>query len=254
MRALVIPELRSDAIAAVGRFFDAYVLPEARPGPNGSLKWPYHFEFILNWGVKMSPPWYSAYANAAIAQAAAVMFRLTAEPRYKEIAIKAARFIGEPLESGGAEYPRVWFPPSGRVCLSGCSQRSNSRWRDHHPDLSLQRRSADWRPRYVAHFHAPGDEPRHAVAILHEPRWVVAFLNICRGDAAQLFLDRLGGAAGACAADQGSAVQRSGGPLAPAHSCTAMPGKRVLRVATNQETAAHGRKPWLSALPLPAVA
>ena len=68
------------------------------------MSWPYQFNWTTNWGIALQPPWYSAYTNGVIASAAAIMFRLTNDERYKELSLKAGRYVGLAIEQGGAEY------------------------------------------------------------------------------------------------------------------------------------------------------
>jgi hypothetical protein len=86
-------ELVEQAKSAVAGFFEWYVVPEAVAIDKDSLAWPYRFEFVTNWGIRLRPPWYSSYANAAFAAVAALMHELTGEARYREISERAARFI-----------------------------------------------------------------------------------------------------------------------------------------------------------------
>jgi hypothetical protein len=98
------PQVRDRVVAAARVFFDEYVLKAAVEQGDGTISWPYPFDWTTNWGVALKPPWFSAYANAAFSSAAAAMNRLTGEERYRGLAEKAARYIGLPVERGGAEY------------------------------------------------------------------------------------------------------------------------------------------------------
>ena len=98
------PQVRDRVVKAARVFFDEYVYKSAVQRGDGAVSWPYPFEWTTNWGVALKPPWFSAYANAAFSSAAAAMYRLTDEERYRELAQKAARYIGMPVEEGGAEY------------------------------------------------------------------------------------------------------------------------------------------------------
>lgn len=95
--------VRDRILSAARVFFEDYVFRNAKE-VGGGLSWPYSFEWNMNWGIKLSPPWYSAYASASFAQAAALMFKITKEPRFNDLAIASARFVGAPLHAGGAEY------------------------------------------------------------------------------------------------------------------------------------------------------
>jgi D-glucuronyl C5-epimerase C-terminus len=98
------PQLRDRVVSAARVFFDEYVFKAAVEQGDGAISWPYPFDWTTNWGVALKPPWFSAYANAAFSSAAAAMNRLTGEERYRALAEKAARYIGLPVERGGAEY------------------------------------------------------------------------------------------------------------------------------------------------------
>jgi hypothetical protein len=52
----------------------------------------------------MSPPWYSAYANANAATLLSVLYHLTKDERYKRLAQEAAAYLSLPLDAGGSEY------------------------------------------------------------------------------------------------------------------------------------------------------
>jgi hypothetical protein len=98
------PQIRDRVVSAAAVFFDEYVFKAAMDQGSGAISWPYPFDWTANWGVALKPPWFSAYANAAFSSAAAAMHRLTGEERYRRLAEKAARYIGLPIERGGAEY------------------------------------------------------------------------------------------------------------------------------------------------------
>lgn len=98
------PPVRDRVVQAARVFFDEYVYKRAVQQGDGAVSWPYPFEWTTNWGVALKPPWFSAYANAAFSSAAAGMYRLTGEEHYRELAQKAARYIGLPVEQGGSEY------------------------------------------------------------------------------------------------------------------------------------------------------
>lgn len=73
------------------------------------VTWEYQFEWKMNWGITLDPPWRSTYANARFSTASAMLYRLTGEDRYRDLAVKAARFIGTPMSAGGGEYEVAGF-------------------------------------------------------------------------------------------------------------------------------------------------
>jgi hypothetical protein len=91
-------------IASAENFFKHYVIPNKVEIAPGIISWPYKFEWNVNWGIKISPPWYSAYANGTFANAAALLYRLTKNESYKTLAIQSADFLGYPITKGGAEF------------------------------------------------------------------------------------------------------------------------------------------------------
>ncbi|WP_421790296.1 D-glucuronyl C5-epimerase family protein [Hyphobacterium sp.] len=97
-------EQRARILQAAEAFFDNYVFPEADELAPGIISWPYEFPWNMNWGVRLDVPWYSAYANARFGEAAALMYRLTGEERYAQLARDAMAFVTTPLDEGGAEY------------------------------------------------------------------------------------------------------------------------------------------------------
>ncbi|KCB47964.1 D-glucuronyl C5-epimerase family protein [Bordetella hinzii] len=96
--------LRASAISAAQKFFDAYAFPKADQIKPGVVAWPYTFEWNLNWGIKLSPPWYSAYANAVMAAAASILFKETGEEKYRQLALASLRYLDLPVQDGGAKY------------------------------------------------------------------------------------------------------------------------------------------------------
>lgn len=97
-------EQRARILEASEAFFDNYVFPNAEDVVPGVISWRYEFEWNMNWGVRLDVPWYSAYANARFAEASAIMYRLTGEERYAQLARDAMEFVTHPLTEGGAEY------------------------------------------------------------------------------------------------------------------------------------------------------
>jgi hypothetical protein len=105
-----VDEQERDRVVQVVRdFFDAWVIPDAVEVLPGSLSWPYHFEWNMNWGIRLDPPWYSPYASSRIAAASALLWDITGDERYRELAIGAANFCGAPIEDGGGEYSMHGF-------------------------------------------------------------------------------------------------------------------------------------------------
>ncbi|WP_342711217.1 D-glucuronyl C5-epimerase family protein [Bradyrhizobium sp. B124] len=95
---------RETTLAAARRVFDEYIFPakiEIRPGV---AAWPNTYDFPIPWNAKMKAPWFSGYSNGVIANAAAVMFRLTGEDRYAELARAAVAWMKLPAADGGALY------------------------------------------------------------------------------------------------------------------------------------------------------
>lgn len=95
---------RENAIKAVMAFVDNYLEPKKVTIAPGVVSWPYGFDWTVNWGIKLSPPWYSAYANSNAAALCAVLYRLTKNDRYKKLANEAAAYLSRPLDTGGSEY------------------------------------------------------------------------------------------------------------------------------------------------------
>lgn len=95
---------RQAALEASRRVFDEYVYPakiEVRPG---AVAWPNTYDFPLAWGGVMKAPWFSGYSNGVIASAAALMFRLTGEDKYAQLARQAVAWMKLPADQGGALY------------------------------------------------------------------------------------------------------------------------------------------------------
>jgi hypothetical protein len=95
--------------------FEVYGLPSMhRIGAAGA--WPYRFDFSMPWGTKLAAPWYSGYANAAIAGAAACALALTGKPRYRELVRDAVAFLRRPMAEGGALYRSDGYPYIAEYC------------------------------------------------------------------------------------------------------------------------------------------
>ncbi len=97
------PARQKRIVAAAQTFFAHYVFPRARATGADACAWPCECELTMNWGIKLVPPWYSAYTNALVAGSAALLHRATGKAEYRELAVRAANFIGRPIEQGGAE-------------------------------------------------------------------------------------------------------------------------------------------------------
>ena len=100
----VSEELRETTVAAIEHFVDKYVEPAKIDTGGGMISWPYNFPWVLNWGIKLSPPWYSPYVNAQAISMLSLLYRLTGKERYKALAHEAMPFIVTPITKGGSEY------------------------------------------------------------------------------------------------------------------------------------------------------
>ena len=100
---------RSEILWAVRRFFDRWAIPHAERMPGDTVSWPYNFPWTTYWGIRLDPPWYSAYANARMALNAALLYRLTEHESYRRLARRAAGFVALPIEEGGAQYEVLGF-------------------------------------------------------------------------------------------------------------------------------------------------
>ncbi|NEV00694.1 D-glucuronyl C5-epimerase family protein [Bradyrhizobium uaiense] len=96
--------VRGTTVAAAQRVFDEYVFPAKVEIKPGVAAWPNTYDFTLAWGGKLKAPWFSGYSNGTIANSAAIMFRLTGEERYAEIARAAVAWMRLPADQGGALY------------------------------------------------------------------------------------------------------------------------------------------------------
>jgi hypothetical protein len=90
--------------------FNSYGLPERRTIKPGAVAWPYTFPFTMPWGTKLDPPWYSGYANAAMAGAAACALALTGDKIFASVVREATAFLELPMAEGGAGYVVNGFP------------------------------------------------------------------------------------------------------------------------------------------------
>lgn len=95
---------RASATDAIDGMLRAYAVPKCNELRNGSIAWPYEFDFKMPWGTKLNKPWYSGYANAAMLGALACASVLCDEREYAELARGAARFLQLPMDLGGAMY------------------------------------------------------------------------------------------------------------------------------------------------------
>lgn len=104
MKPQVSGDMRNAAVAAVAHFFEKYVDAAKVDLGQGLISWPYNFEWTMNWGIQLSPPWYSPFANSQVVETSALMHKITGEEGYRLMARAAARFISTPMRNGGAEY------------------------------------------------------------------------------------------------------------------------------------------------------
>src|SRR5262249_7264299 len=109
MKPEIDDQRRSAAIKAVETFVAAYLTPNKREVRPGLVSWPYNFEWLMNWGVKLSPPWYSPFPNSQVVSLCALLYRLTGKEEYASLAREAFQFIKTPIERGGAEYQVAGF-------------------------------------------------------------------------------------------------------------------------------------------------
>jgi hypothetical protein len=94
---------RERVVGTVDAFFHKRAFPALSRIAPGAVSWPYLFDFALPW-VYLKAPWYSGYANSALAGAAACMFHLTDNNAYRELATDAIGFLRLPMDQGGALY------------------------------------------------------------------------------------------------------------------------------------------------------
>lgn len=104
LKPQVSEEMRQEAVAAVAHFFDRYVEADKVALGEGRISWPYKFDWTMNWGVKLSPPWYSPFANSQVVEVSALMYKISGEEKYRAMAQAATRFITTPINKGGSEY------------------------------------------------------------------------------------------------------------------------------------------------------
>ena len=94
---------RERVVQTIDSFFQRRAFPALHRIASGAVSWPYLFDFKLPW-VHLKAPWYSGYANAALAGAAACMFQLMGNHAYRDLAIDAVGFLRLPMDQGGALY------------------------------------------------------------------------------------------------------------------------------------------------------
>lgn len=104
MKPQVSEEMRKAAVAATAHFFTKYIEAAKVDLGDGMISWPYKFDWTMNWGIKLSPPWYSPFANSQVVETSALMYKITGEEKYRVMARAATRFITTPMKNGGAEY------------------------------------------------------------------------------------------------------------------------------------------------------
>lgn len=101
--------VRAEIVSAAKAYVGRYLKSEGREIA-GALAWPYPFVWDLKPGTKLTPPWYSGYANSIISLSAALLFHLTGDAEHRNLAMKAAAWTFLPLERGGARYEVAGFP------------------------------------------------------------------------------------------------------------------------------------------------
>jgi hypothetical protein len=97
-------ETKAIAQSAVEAFVQNYIMAESVDLGSGMISWPYRFEWVTNWGIKLTPPWYSPYVNSQVVSLAALLYRLTGKEEYRTLALAAARYVVTPISKGGAQY------------------------------------------------------------------------------------------------------------------------------------------------------
>ncbi|HNI68400.1 MAG TPA: D-glucuronyl C5-epimerase family protein [Nitrospira sp.] len=100
----ITPGARKKVLKAVIAFVDNYLIPKKVEIAPGVVSWAYGMDWTVNWGIRLSPPWYSAYANANAAALCAILYHVTKDGRYKRLAREAAAYLSLPLGAGGSEY------------------------------------------------------------------------------------------------------------------------------------------------------
>lgn len=104
LKPQVSEEMRQAAVVAVAHFFDKYIEADKVQLGEGRISWPYKFDWTMNWGIRLTPPWYSPFANSQVVEVSALMYKITGEEKYSAMARAATRFITTPINKGGAEY------------------------------------------------------------------------------------------------------------------------------------------------------
>jgi hypothetical protein len=102
--------LRKKLIAGGERFFQEYGFPQAKTLANGAVAWPNPSAWPMDWKLTLAPPWYSGYGNAVMALSAAILYQDTGKEAYRDLALKAVRFLQTPTRDGGALYYVGHFP------------------------------------------------------------------------------------------------------------------------------------------------
>lgn len=95
---------RAKVLKAAIAFVDNYLDPKKVTIAPGVVSWAFGMDWTVSWGIKLSPPWYSAYANSNAAALCSVLYHLTKDERYRSLAQQAAAYLSRPLGAGGSEY------------------------------------------------------------------------------------------------------------------------------------------------------
>jgi hypothetical protein len=111
-----LPE-REQVTENLRAMLEHYGIPAANDF-EGTLAWPYTFDFSMPWLTALPKPWYSGYANSAMAGACACAWRLTGDPRHRAAALKAIGFLRRPMHAGGALYDIDGFSHVAEYCYA----------------------------------------------------------------------------------------------------------------------------------------
>ena len=97
---------RKEAISALLlKLVRVYFTPFAMGmGQNDAASWAYGFDFPMPWHAKLTAPWHSGYAAAAITGALACIVELTGDAAARELLRRSVAFINLPIMEGGPLY------------------------------------------------------------------------------------------------------------------------------------------------------
>ena len=101
---------RDDVRGLIEGMFEGYALGAMREVAPGAWAWPYGFDFAMPWGTALRAPWYSGYANSAMAGAAACAYALSGNPAFADVVKKAVAFLALETSRGGAGYEIDGYP------------------------------------------------------------------------------------------------------------------------------------------------